>query len=63
MYTIRKDNNTLRIDLLKHILRCPLFHSKIRQHSFFLFTRVILIISILVVCSTLVGCGPSIKEL
>jgi CubicO group peptidase (beta-lactamase class C family) len=43
----------LRLDLLKHIVCCPLFRSKWRQHSFLLFTSVILILSMLV------GCGPS----
>jgi len=43
----------LRLDLLKRTVRCPLFHSKGRQHSFFLFASAILILSMLV------GCGPS----
>ena len=43
----------LRLDLLKHIVRCPLFRSKGRQHSFLLITSAILILSMLV------GCGPS----
>jgi len=47
----------LRLDLLEHIVSCPLFRSKWRRHSFLLFTGVILILSMLV------GCGPSIKDL
>ena len=43
----------LRLDLLKRIVRCPLFRSKGRQHFFLLFASVILILSMLV------GCGPS----
>ncbi len=35
----------------------PLFRSKLRQHSFLLLTSVLLILSMLV------GCGPSIKDL
>jgi len=42
MYTTRKDNDTLRLDLLEHIMRCPLFRSKWRQHSFLLITSAIL---------------------
>jgi len=57
MCATRKDNDTLRLNLLKHIVRCPLFRSKGRQHSFLLITGVILILSILV------GCGPSAKDL
>jgi CubicO group peptidase (beta-lactamase class C family) len=57
MYTTRKDNNTLRMELLKHIVRCPLSRSKWRQHSFLLITSMILILSMLV------GCGPSIEDL
>ena len=57
MYTMRKDNDTLRLDLLKHIVRCPLFRSKGRQHSFSVFTCAILILL------TLVGCGPSAADL
>jgi len=43
----------LRLDLLKHIVRYPLFRSKRRQYSFLLITSTILILSMLV------GCGPS----
>jgi len=43
----------LRLDLLEHIVRCPLFRSKGRRHSFLLITSVILILSMLV------GCAPS----
>jgi CubicO group peptidase (beta-lactamase class C family) len=52
IYNTRKDNDTLRLDLLEHIVRCPLFHSKWRQHSFLLFASVILILSMLVGCRT-----------
>jgi hypothetical protein len=52
MYTMRKDDDTLRLDLLEHIVRCPLFRSKWHQHSFLLFTSVILILSMLVGCRT-----------
>ena len=48
MYTTRKDNDTLRLNLLKYIVRCPLFRSKGRQRSFLLITGVILLLSILV---------------
>jgi CubicO group peptidase (beta-lactamase class C family) len=46
--TTRKDNNKLRLNLLKHIVRCPLFLSKRCPHSILLITIVILILSILV---------------
>ena len=62
MYNAHKDNDTLRLDLPEHIMRCPLFHSKGRQHSFLLFTSVILILSILIP-SGLVGCGPRTEDL
>jgi CubicO group peptidase (beta-lactamase class C family) len=52
MYTTRKDNETLRLNLLKHIVRCLLFRSKGRQLSFLLFTSVILILLILVGCGS-----------
>jgi CubicO group peptidase (beta-lactamase class C family) len=57
MYTTRKDNDTLRLNLLEHIMRCPLFRSKGRQHSFLLITSVILVLSMLV------GCGPRTEDL
>jgi CubicO group peptidase (beta-lactamase class C family) len=57
MYTTRKDNDTLRLALLKHIVRCPMFRSKWRQHSFLLFASAILILSMLV------GCGPRTEDL
>jgi CubicO group peptidase (beta-lactamase class C family) len=50
----------LRPDLLKHIVRRPLFRSKWRQHSFLLFASVILILSMLVGCSP---SGPSVDDL
>ena len=53
MYATRKDNDTLRLYLPKHIARCPLFGSKGRHHNFLLFAIAILILSMLV------GCGPS----
>jgi hypothetical protein len=37
IYTPHKDNDTLRLNLLKHIVRCPLFRSMWRQHFFLLF--------------------------
>ena len=43
----------LRLNLLKHIVRCPLFRSKWCQHSFLLITSAILILSMLI------GCVPS----
>ena len=46
MNTTRKDNDTLRPDLLEHIVGCPLFRFKKRQHSFLLITSVILILLI-----------------
>ena len=57
MYTTRKDNDTLRRDLLQRIVRCPLFRSRGRQRSILLITSVIFILSILV------GCGPSTEDL
>ncbi len=57
MCTARKVNNTLRLDLLGHIVHSPLFRSKGGQRSFLLFTSMILILSILV------GCGITTKEL
>jgi CubicO group peptidase (beta-lactamase class C family) len=57
IYTTRKDNDTLKLGLLKHIVRCPLFRSKWRQHSFLLFASAILVLSMLA------GCGPSIEDL
>lgn len=57
MYLSRKDNDTLRLNLLKHIVHCPLFRSKGRQYSFLLFTGVILILS------SLVGCTPRTQDL
>jgi len=42
---------------MKHITSYPLFHSKRRQHLFLLITSVIMIISMLV------GCGPSTEDL
>jgi CubicO group peptidase (beta-lactamase class C family) len=59
MYTTHKDNNTIKLNLLKHIVCCPLFCSKGRHHGFHLFTSVILILSILGGCSTWTQC---IKE-
>jgi hypothetical protein len=43
--------------MLKHIVRCPLFCSKWRQHSFLLITSAILLLSLLA------GCGPSAGDL
>jgi CubicO group peptidase (beta-lactamase class C family) len=57
MYATRKDNGTLRPNLLKHSMHCPLFRSEGRQGSFLLFASMILILS------TLVGCSPSTKAL
>jgi CubicO group peptidase (beta-lactamase class C family) len=57
MYATRKDNDTLRLNLGKHLVRCLLFRSKRRKHSFLLFTSAILILSILV------GCGPRAEDL
>ena len=50
----------LRLDLLKHVVRCPLSHSERRQHSFLLVASVVLILSMLVGCGP--G-GPSIEDL
>jgi CubicO group peptidase (beta-lactamase class C family) len=58
MYATRKDNDTLTLNLLEHIVRCLSFRSKGRQRSFLLITSAILILSML-----LVGCGPSTAEL
>ena len=57
MYTARKNNDTLRLGLLEHIVRCPLFRFKWRQHFFLLITSLILILSMLA------GCGPSAEDL
>jgi CubicO group peptidase (beta-lactamase class C family) len=57
MHATRKDNDTLRLDMLDSIVRRPLFRSKGRQSSFLIFTSVILILSMLV------GCGPSTEDL
>ena len=56
-YATHKDNDTLWLNLLKQFVRCPLCRSKGRQHSFLLFTSVILVLSMLV------GCGPSTEDL
>ncbi len=47
----------LRLDLLEHIVRCPFFRSKRSQHSFLLF------ISVMLILSMVVGCGPSTEDL
>ena len=62
MHATRKDNDTLRLDLLEHIVRRPLSRSVVRHRSFLLITSVILILSTLI-SSVLVGCGPSTAEL
>jgi CubicO group peptidase (beta-lactamase class C family) len=56
MRTRRKDNNTLRLGMLERILRCLLFRSEGRQHSFLFITTVICILSMLV------GCGPRMEN-
>ena len=57
MYAPCKENDTLRPDLLKHMMRCPLLCPRGRQHSLLLITSAILILSMLA------GCGPSAAEL
>jgi len=57
MNTTRKDNDTLKLDQLEHIMRCPFFFSKWRQYSFLLISSMILILSILV------GCSPQTQDL
>ena len=57
MFATGKDNDILWLNLLKPIVRFPLFRSRGRQHSLLLFTSAILILSMLV------GCGPSTKRL
>jgi len=52
-----QSNKQLRLDLLEHIVRCPLFRFKWRQQLLLLITSVILILSMLV------GCGPRIEDL
>jgi len=55
-----KDNHfdkRLRINPLKHIVRCPLFRSKWRQQLLLFITSTVLIFSMLA------GCGPSIEDL
>ncbi len=44
-YARYKDNDTLWLNLLKQFVGCPLCRSKGRQHSFLLFTSVILVLS------------------
>jgi CubicO group peptidase (beta-lactamase class C family) len=61
-YGPRKDNDTLRLNLPKRIVRCPLLRSSGRHHSFLLFASAILILSILM-SSGLVGCGSSTEDL
>ncbi|UCH63141.1 MAG: ankyrin repeat domain-containing protein [Fidelibacterota bacterium] len=53
MYATRKDNYKLRLNLLEHIVRYPLFRSKGRQHCFLLITSVILILA---------GCSPRLQD-
>jgi CubicO group peptidase (beta-lactamase class C family) len=60
MYATRKDNDMLRLNLLKHIVRYSLFRSKGRQYFFLLFASVILILSMLVGCAP---SGPSTEDL
>jgi CubicO group peptidase (beta-lactamase class C family) len=55
MYATRRDNYTR-----KHIVRCPLFRSKRREHPLLLFASVTLVLSMLVGC---VASGPSVEEL
>ena len=43
--------------MLKYIVPCPLFHSKRSQRYF------LLIISVILALSMLVGCGPSPEDL
>jgi len=52
IHATHKDNDTLRLDMLEHIVLCPLLRYKRLKHSFLLFTIVILILSNLVGCST-----------
>ena len=47
----------LRLDLLKHIVHCPLFCFNRRQYSLLIIT------SVLLVLSALASCGPSIEDL
>ena len=42
---------------MRHVDRCRFFRSNGRQHSFLLFTSVILILSMLI------GCGPCTEDL
>ncbi len=60
MYTTRKDNDTLKLNLLKRIDRCSLFRSKGRQYSLLVITSAILILSMLIGCSP---SGPSVEDL
>ena len=57
MYASRKDNDTLRLDLVEHIQRCSLFRPKGRQHSF------LLIISVILILSSLVGYTAQAQDL
>jgi CubicO group peptidase (beta-lactamase class C family) len=52
MYTMRNKKDTQKMDLLKYNMRFPIFHQKERRQSFILFTSLILILLILVGCSS-----------
>ncbi len=57
MRATRKDNGLLRLDLVKHLERCPLFRSTRRWHPLLSITSAILILSMLI------ACGPGTEEL
>jgi CubicO group peptidase (beta-lactamase class C family) len=52
MHAARKDKDTLSLDILKHVVRCPLVRPRGRQRFALFITSVIAILSMLV------GCGP-----
>jgi CubicO group peptidase (beta-lactamase class C family) len=62
MYTMHRENDTLRPGLLERVVRCAFSRSEGRRNSFFLATRAILILLVLIP-SGLVGCGPRTEDL
>jgi CubicO group peptidase (beta-lactamase class C family) len=57
MHVTDKDRGALKRNLLKELVRCPLFSPKGRQRSTLTFTSAILILA------NLVGCGPRARDL
>jgi CubicO group peptidase (beta-lactamase class C family) len=57
MYSTRKDHDTLKLNQLKQFARFPLLRPKGRQGYF------LILISMILILSSLVGCGPSTEDL